>query len=73
MRFGPTLPKKRHDREDDPDEFGDQWVYVALDADTKLIPAYYAQLGIEAGEDASVDTSVLGCVCGIILLRREGP
>src|ERR1700733_14387084 len=33
--------KERHVKEDDPDEFGDQWVYVALDADTKLIPAYY--------------------------------
>jgi IS1 family transposase len=33
--------KERHVREDDPAEFGDQWVYVALDADTKLIPAYY--------------------------------
>ncbi len=33
--------KERHVREDDPAEFGNQWVYVALDADTKLIPAYY--------------------------------
>jgi len=33
--------KARHVREDDPAEFGDQWVYVALDADSKLIPAYY--------------------------------
>jgi IS1 family transposase len=33
--------KERHVRDDDPAEFGDQWVYVALDADTKLIPAYY--------------------------------
>lgn len=32
--------KERHVRDDDPAEFGDQWVYVALDADTKLIPAY---------------------------------
>jgi IS1 family transposase len=32
--------KERHVRQDDPDEFGDQWVYVALDADTKLIPSY---------------------------------
>jgi IS1 family transposase len=31
--------KERHVREDDPEEFGSQWVYVALDADTKLIPA----------------------------------
>jgi IS1 family transposase len=33
--------KARHVRVDDPAEFGDQWVYVALDADSKLIPAYY--------------------------------
>jgi IS1 family transposase len=32
--------KERHVKDDDPAEFGDQWVYVALDADTKLIPAY---------------------------------
>jgi IS1 family transposase len=32
--------KATHVRQDDPAEFGDQWVYVALDADTKLIPAY---------------------------------
>ena len=32
--------KARHVRKDDPAEFGDQWVYVALDADTKLIPTY---------------------------------
>jgi IS1 family transposase len=25
---------------DDPDDIGDAWVFVALDADTKLIPAY---------------------------------
>lgn len=33
--------KARHVKDDDPAEFGDQWVYVALDADTKLIPAYF--------------------------------
>jgi IS1 family transposase len=33
--------KARHVKEDDPAEFGDQWVYVALDADTKLIPSYF--------------------------------
>src|SRR5713226_796990 len=33
--------KARHVREGDPAEFGDQWVYIALDADTKLIPAYF--------------------------------
>ena len=27
-------------RFDDPPEVGDQWVYVALDADTKLIPTF---------------------------------
>jgi IS1 family transposase len=32
--------KARHVKQDDPAEFGDQWVYVALDADTKLIPAH---------------------------------
>ena len=32
--------KQRHVKVDDPDEIGDAWVFVALDADTKLIPAY---------------------------------
>jgi IS1 family transposase/transposase-like protein len=32
--------KQRRVREDDPEEFGDAWVFVALDADTKLIPAF---------------------------------
>ncbi len=31
------LQKQKHVREDDPAEFGDQWIYVALDADSKLI------------------------------------
>ena len=32
--------KNRHVKDDDPIEFGDQWVFVALDADTKLIPSF---------------------------------
>lgn len=32
--------KARHVRQGDSPEFGDQWIFVALDADTKLIPAY---------------------------------
>jgi IS1 family transposase len=32
--------KNRHVRESDPVEFGDQWVFVAMDADTKLIPSF---------------------------------
>ena len=34
------MKKARHVRKDDPADFGDQWVFVALDADTKLIPAF---------------------------------
>ncbi len=44
--------KERHVREDDPDEFGDQWVYVALDADTKLIPSYF--VGKRCSENTQV-------------------
>lgn len=44
--------KERHVRDDDPAEFGDQWVYVALDADTKLIPAYY--VGKRSSENTQV-------------------
>lgn len=32
--------KDRHVKVDDPEEFGNAWVFVALDADTKLIPSY---------------------------------
>jgi len=32
--------KQRNVREDDPSEVGDAWVFAAIDADTKLIPAY---------------------------------
>lgn len=32
--------KQKRVRKDDPAEFGDQWVFVAIDADTKLIPCY---------------------------------
>jgi transposase-like protein/IS1 family transposase len=33
--------KKRHVRESDSPEVGDAWVYVAIDADTKLVPAFH--------------------------------
>lgn len=32
--------KQRRIRKDDPQEFGDQWVFAAIDAETKLIPSY---------------------------------
>lgn len=32
--------KRRNVRDDDSPEVGDQWVYVAIDAETKLIPAF---------------------------------
>jgi IS1 family transposase len=32
--------KQRRVRRDDPAEFGDQWVFVAIDAETKLIPSF---------------------------------
>jgi IS1 family transposase len=32
--------KDKHVQPDDPNEFGDAWVFVAIDADTKLIPAF---------------------------------
>jgi IS1 family transposase len=42
--------KQRHLKESDPEEFGDQWVFVALDADSKLIPSYL--VGKRTGENA---------------------
>jgi IS1 family transposase len=44
--------KERHVREDDPEEFGSQWVYVALDADSKLIPTYY--VGKRSSENTQI-------------------
>ena len=32
--------KDKHVRVDDPEEFGNQWVFVALDEETKLIPSF---------------------------------
>ena len=32
--------KAKHVRKGDPVEFGDQWIFVAMDADTKLIPSF---------------------------------
>ena len=32
--------KQRRITVDDPDDLGDAWVFVAIDADTKLVPAY---------------------------------
>jgi IS1 family transposase len=43
--------KQRHVRLADPVEFGDQWVFVALDAETKLIPSYLV------GKRSAVSTS----------------
>jgi IS1 family transposase len=35
------LGKKRgHVRKDDPADFGDQWIFVAMDAETKLVPCF---------------------------------
>ena len=44
--------KARHVRKDDPAEFGDQWIYVALDADSKLIPAFHV------GKRSSMNTQL---------------
>jgi IS1 family transposase len=32
--------KQRHTRIDDSPEIGDQWVFVAMDAETKLVPSF---------------------------------
>lgn len=44
------MKKARHVKSGDPVEFGDQWVYVAMDADTKLIPVFLI------GKRSSVNT-----------------
>src|ERR1019366_4753695 len=32
--------KDKHVRVDDPDEFGNQWVFVAMDEETKFVPSF---------------------------------
>jgi hypothetical protein len=32
--------KQKRVRESDPEEFGDQWIFCAIDAETKLVPCY---------------------------------
>jgi transposase-like protein/IS1 family transposase len=44
--------KGRHVRQGDSPEFGDQWVFIALDADTKLIPTFL--LGKRSSENTQV-------------------
>jgi IS1 family transposase len=44
--------KARHVKEGDPAEFGDQWVYIAIDADTKLIPSFL--VGKRSSENTQV-------------------
>lgn len=38
--WGFLMKKQRQVRKDDPPEFGDQWIFIAFDADTKLIPSF---------------------------------
>ena len=38
--WGFIAKKQRHLRESDPGEYGDVWTWIALDADTKLVPSY---------------------------------
>lgn len=33
--------KQKRVRDDDPSEFGDVWVFVAIDAESKLVPSFY--------------------------------
>ena len=50
--WGYVAKKQRHlTRQDDPRQKGDFWTFVALDADTKLIPAY--RVGKRDGETAN--------------------
>jgi IS1 family transposase len=44
--------KARHVKEGDPAEFGDQWVYIAIDADTKLVPSFL--VGKRSSENTQV-------------------
>jgi IS1 family transposase len=41
MKFGRISRRNAHVRKGDSPEFGDQWVFVAIDAETKLVPAFH--------------------------------
>jgi IS1 family transposase len=52
MRFGHSFQKKaRRVRSGDSPEVGDRWVFVAIDAETKLIPAFF--VGKRTREDTT--------------------
>jgi IS1 family transposase len=41
MKYGVMSGKKKHiQKTDNPEEVGDQWVFVAIDSESKLIPSY---------------------------------
>jgi transposase-like protein/IS1 family transposase len=44
--------KRRNRREGDPEELGDQWVFVAIDAESKLVPSFF--VGKRYREDADL-------------------
>lgn len=53
--------KQRRITVDDPNEFGDAWVFIAIDADTKLIPAY--TIGKRSRESTyEFLTNLRGCI-----------
>ena len=76
--------KARHVKDSDPAEFGDQWVYVALDADTKLVPSYFVgkrnsentqafMLGIVSSSIGPQDSAHHGCVYFLYQSRSSSP
>ncbi len=53
--WGFIAKKQKRVRKDDPAEFGDAWIYIALDADSKLIPSFYV------GKRSSMNTQSFIC------------
>jgi IS1 family transposase len=63
--------KKRHVRDGDSAELGDQWVFVAIDAETKLIPSFH--VGKRHREDTRIFLADLyGRIYGRTQITTDG-
>jgi transposase-like protein/IS1 family transposase len=63
--------KQKRVRKDDPAEFGDAWVFVAIDADTKLIPSFVVGKRSAATTKAFI-SDLAGRVNGRMQLTTDG-
>jgi hypothetical protein len=56
-----VMKKARNVRKDDPAEFGDQWIFVALDADSGLIPSFIIGKRSSLNTQAFIASEITAC------------